>query len=121
MDIEILARNVHIHQHYAEAFQQQLAALWQRKLLDSEIQIIRNFTLCESAMGLESTDMALHYATGHEKADEQFSFMETLVAQRIGALTALLYKFAHQTRWTNSSEFSDLLSWEQAILDDLRR
>lgn len=103
-----------------ESFQQRFRALWQRELTDYENQLIRSFSLCESFMGLESIDRGLQYAIEQEQADEQFSYMVKIVKQRAETVTTLLYKFARKTRWTDASAFPDLLSWELAILDDLR-
>ena len=122
MDIEMLARNVHIHQIIAESFEQRLIKLWQRALSNDEKRIARSCTLCTSFMHLESIEAGLIHATTVEQADHQFSRMAYLVSEYAAVVEQSICKaVSSKTRWTNPSEFSDLLSWEQAILDDLRR
>lgn len=73
-------------------------------------------------MHLESIEAGLIHATTVDQADHQFSRMTYLVYEYAAAVEQSICKtVSSKTRWTDPSEFSDLLSWEQAILGDLRR
>lgn len=121
MNIKTLQRFVRDHNGYATALQAHFARLWSRELEESEIKIIRTYTLCGSFMSLESIERGLSLATSVEKANSEFSFMKSEVSKYSANLVQeIKRKLNLSASSPDPALYPDLLSWEESLLQWLQ-
>lgn len=118
MDAAALKRMIQTHDAFSEAFHGHLSRLWGREPSSSEADTFQSFTLCASLMNLESVERGLALATGGEKADEYFSFMELQVQKHSGdAVREVRRRLALDDSAPDAMKFGNLLAWERALVD----